>query len=160
MKAKGREDAFVTRMYTVYRSELLRYCSQICGNASDAEDLLQETFAKALSNLDVLERLNESKQRAWLYRVARNLFYDSCRRQAVARRGLPWPEEETEGGFTEVETAMLISLLPPELAQLFVKRYFQGYSAKELAEEYGLSPSGARAALSRARKLLRDKIKE
>ena len=41
-----------------------------------------------------------------------------------------------------------------------IKRYFDGYTSKELAEEYGLSPSGVRAALSRARKLLREKLKQ
>ena len=56
--------------------------------------------------------------------------------------------------------AMLLQTLPPDLSQIFIKRYFQGYNSKELAEEYGLSPSGVRAALNRARKLLREKLKE
>ena len=150
----------IAELYTVYRAELLKYCCMICGNVSDAEDLLQETFMKALSHLDLLEDLNEPKRRAWLYQVAKNLFYDNCRKQAIAQSHRPHPEEETDGGFSELETAMLLSTLPPELSQLFIKRYFQGYSSKELAEEYGLSPSGVRAALSRARKLLQEKLKD
>ena len=148
----------ITELYTVYRAELLKYCCMICGNVSDAEDLLQETFLKALSHLDLLEELGAKERRAWLYKVARNLFYDSCRRQAVERSRLPQPEEETDGGFSESETAMLLSTLPPDLSQIFIKRYFLGYNSKELAEEYGLSPSGVRAALSRARKLLRQTL--
>ncbi len=148
----------ITELYTVYRTELLKYCCRICGNVSDAEDLLQETFLRALSNLDLLEDLNEPKRRAWLYTVAKNLFYDNCRKQAIAQSHLSPPVEETDGGFSELETALLLSSLPPELSQLFIKRYFQGYSSKELAEEYGLSPSGVRAALSRARKLLQEKL--
>ena len=68
-------------------------------------------------------------------------------------------EEQTDGGFSEAETAMILSTLPPDLSQLFLKRYFEGYNSKELAEEYGLSPSGVRAALSRARKILREELK-
>ena len=146
----------ITELYTVYRAELLNYCYRMCGNMSDAEDLLQETFMKALSNLDLLEELGEKERRAWLYKVARNLFYDACRRKTVEKNHPVQGEEETDGGFSDVETAMILATLPPDLSQLFIKRYFEGYNSKELAEEYGLSPSGVRAALSRARKLLRD----
>ena len=148
----------ITKLYTVYRTELFRYCCWICGNVNDAEDLLQETFMKALSNLDLLEELGEKERRAWLYKVARNLFYDICRRRTLEQRSQMQTEEETDGGFTEIEIAMILSQLPPDLSQIFIKRYFGGYSSKELADEYGLSPSGIRAALSRARKLLREKI--
>ena len=155
----GKEEAMITELYTVYHAELLKYCCMICGNVSDAEDLLQETFMKALSNLDLLEELGAKERRAWLYKVARNLFYDACRRRSLEENTMLPGDEETEGGFSEVETNMILSLLPPDLSQLFVKRYFEGYTSKELAEEYGLSPSGVRAALSRARKLLREKLK-
>ena len=150
----------IAELYTVNRTELLRYCCMICGNSGDAEVLLQETFLKALSNLELLEELGEKERRAWLYKVARNLFYDTCRRRTIEQSKQLPIEEETDGGFSEVETAMILSLLPPDLSQLFIKRYFDGYTSKELAEEYGLSPSGVRAALSRARKLLREKLKE
>ncbi len=66
----------ITKLYTVYRSELLRYCRMMCRNPDDAENLLQETFMRALSHLDTLEELEEKQQKAWLYKVARNLFYD------------------------------------------------------------------------------------
>ena len=150
----------IAELYTVYRTELLKYCCMICGNISDAENLLQETFIKALSNLNLLEELGEKERRAWLYKVARNLFYDACRRRTLENRYRIWGEEETDGGFSEVETAIILSSLPPDLSGLFIKRYFEGYTSKELAEEYGLSPSGVRAALSRARKLLSKKMKE
>ena len=32
----------ITELYTVYRTELLRYCLVLCGNMHDADDLLQE----------------------------------------------------------------------------------------------------------------------
>ena len=150
----------ITELYTVYRAELLKYCLSICGNTGDAEDLLQETFTRALSSLDLLEELGEKERRAWLYRVARNLFYDSCRRKAVRQRHLPQPEAETDGGFSVPETAMLLSALPPDLSLLFIRRYFEGWTSQELAEEYGMTPSGVRAALNRARRILKDKQKE
>ncbi len=148
----------ITELYTAHRAELFKYCCLMCGNGSDAEDLLQETFIKALSNQDLLEELGEKQKRAWLYKVARNLFYDACRKSALERNRSVRQEEDTDGGFTEVETAIILSALPSELSLLFIKRYFEGYTSRELAEEYGLSPSGIRAGLSRARKLLREKL--
>ena len=150
----------ITKLYTVYRSELLGYCCMICGNRSDAEDLLQETFLRALSHLDVLEDLNETQQRAWLYKVARNAFYDLCRKRAL-EQSLPLPAEEGyDGGFSEAEAKLLLAVLPPDLSQVFIKRYFQGYSSGELAEEYGLTASGMRGMLRRARLLLQEKLKD
>ena len=160
VKAERKEGAMIAELYTVYRTELLKYCCMICGNVSDAEDLLQETFMKALSNLDLLEELGTKERRAWLYKVARNLFYDLCRRRAVAKEKIVATVEETDGGFSEVETAMILSMLPPDLSQIFIKRYYEGYTSRRLADEYGLSPSGVRAALSRARNILREKLKE
>lgn len=150
----------ITELYTVYRPELLKYCCMICGNAGDAEDLLQETFVKALSNLDLLEELGEKERRAWLYKVARNLFYDTVRKKKIEQSRPMQIEEETDGGFSQLETAMILSLLPPDLSRVFIKRYFEGYTSKELAEEYGLTPSGIRATLARARKALREKLNE
>ena len=148
----------ITELYSVHRAELLSYCRAMCGDTADAEDLLQETFVRALSDQDLLEELGEKQRRAWLYKVARNLFYDACRRRTAEKSLRLTAEEETEGGFSAVDTAMILSSLPPELAAVFVKRYLQGYTSTELAEEYGLSPSGIRAMLSRARKALKAKI--
>lgn len=143
------------KLYTTYRKELLSFCSLMCGNVTDAEDLLQETFIKVLSNLDILEELKEKEQRAWLYKVAKNLFYDKCRRAEIEKKYQLSFEEETDGGFSDVDTAIILAKLPPDLSGLFIKRYFKGYSSKELGDEYGISASGVRAALSRARKLLK-----
>ena len=150
----------VTELYAVHRSELFKYCCMMCKNTSDAEDLVQETFIKALSNLDLLEGLDEKQRRAWLYKVARNLFFDACRRQALEKAYEETVTEETDGGFSEVECAMILSSLPPELSELFIKRYFKGYTSTELAKEYGLTPSGVRAALNRARTILKENVKE
>ena len=150
----------ITELYAAYRAELLKYCNAMCGNLSDAEDLLQETFIKALSHLDLLEVLSEKQRRAWLYKVARNLFYDACRRRQTEKNHRLIVDEETDCGFTEVEKDILLSALPPDLADVFVKRCFEGYTSSELARIYGLSPSGIRAMLSRARKALKENLNE
>ena len=83
----------IDELYIRHRPELLKYCCMICGSVGDAEDLLQETFLRALSNLDLLEELEEKQRRAWLYKVARNLFFDACRRQKVEDKHSVLPED-------------------------------------------------------------------
>ncbi len=151
----------ITSLYTEYYGEILKYCCMLCGNRSEAEDLMQETFMKALSNCDLLQDLEDKQRRAWLYKTARNLFFDDCRKKAVAEKyGMTAAEEIFEGGFSQVETAMILSKLPPDLSQVFIRRYFLGYSSREIAQEYGLTPSGIRTMLSRARQMLKDQLKD
>ena len=65
VKAEERkEEAMIAELYSLHRTELLKYCCMICGNVSDAEDLLQETFVKALSYPDFLEDLGDRERKA------------------------------------------------------------------------------------------------
>lgn len=146
----------VAELYTVFGSELLNYCCMMCRNIGDAQDLLQETFLKALSYQDLLEGMETKQRRAWLYKVARNLFYDQCRRRAVEKKYSPAPDIEDDTTYSEAEVGFLLSVLPSDLSELFIKRYLEGYNSKELSELYGCSASGIRAKLSRARKILRE----
>ena len=44
------------------------------GSRELAEDLVQETFVKALQNADILEDLSTGQRRAWLYRTFNSVF--------------------------------------------------------------------------------------
>src|SRR5882672_6580891 len=61
------------------RPELYRYCRSLTRNAWDAEDLVQDTLARALVTLGSLFQPIEHP-RAWLFRVASNLWIDRVRR--------------------------------------------------------------------------------
>ena len=56
----------IAELYTVYRTELLKNCCMICGNVSDAEDLLQETFMN--SNLKSHPGQRPNRWRSVLHR--------------------------------------------------------------------------------------------
>lgn len=148
----------IAEMYGAHYAELLKYCGMMCGNASDAEDLTHDVFMKAMRHSDLLAELGQRERRAWLYKTARNLFYDACRKKEVERRHPPEAEDRTDGGFSDVETALVLSCLPEELKRIFIGRHFHGLTSRELAKEYGCSPSGIRAMLARARKTLRETL--
>ena len=73
-------DKIVEKLYETYRQELVRWCRSMTGDLQTAEELVQETFLRALIHGALLSELGESQQRAWLYRTMKNLHVDRVRR--------------------------------------------------------------------------------
>lgn len=66
---------------TALRPELHRYCSRLMGSVIDGEDVVQDTFARAVV---ALEELCEVPQlRPWLFRIAHNRALDLLRSRAI-----------------------------------------------------------------------------
>ena len=151
----------VEELYTLHREALLKYCIVMCGDRALSEDIVQNAFMRAISHYEDLERLNAAQRRSWLYRTARNLFYDHVRRAAIAKEkeGSP-PDEFNEGGYGEAEMRMILARLPYELSVLFEQRYLQGYSASDLSEMYGVASATIRGRLMKARTILKEYLME
>lgn len=71
------DSKLLLQLYEKYSRELYLYFYSLCHNSSLAEDLLQETFLKAILSLSSTHK----NMRAWLYMVGRNLYYDYMRRE-------------------------------------------------------------------------------
>lgn len=70
-------------LYEDHYKELVSYGTRMSGSKELAEDLVQETFVKALMNTETVEDLTPTKRRAWLYRTFKNLFFDRYRRAVL-----------------------------------------------------------------------------
>lgn len=130
-------------------------------SASDAEDLLQETFLRVHERLDTL--VDAASARAWLGTIARNVLQDHRRRAARAGHAFeeepaePEPEaglERTVAGWLE---ATLAELEPADAAALR-QVDLEGGSHAELARREGLTLSGAKSRVQRARVRLRERL--
>ena len=126
------------------------------GIPAAAEDLVQETYIRAMTHLEDLEASSRSQRRAWLYKTARNLYIDQVRR--LSRETCVEEEQLSLASFEEdlTQTAVrqLVNRLPESERALFSLRYFAGYNATELGDMFGLSPSTVRARLAAARRRL------
>ena len=71
------DNEILLKLYGLYQKELYLYLYSLCGDGHLAEDLLHETFLKALLALPD----GHTNMRAWLYMVARNLYYNYYNRQ-------------------------------------------------------------------------------
>ncbi len=147
-------------LYENHYKELVAYGSYLSGSRELAEDLAQETFVKALMNADTIEDLSRKKQRAWLYRTFRNLFFDYYRRAVLeseyAQSGQPGFSEDTE--IQRVENEIFLQTVSPQDHAIFQLRYFEGYTAEEIGRILNLPSGTIRSKLSRCRKYLKKQL--
>ncbi len=155
---KGGTKALWEELYEEHYKELVAFGTHMSGSRELAEDLVQETFVRALMNAQTVEELSGSKRRAWLFRTFKNLFFDRCRRAALESEYLQSCRSECaeDQGMQEVENAMLLQNLAPQDRAVFQLRYFDGYSAEEISRMLDLPPGTVRSKLSRTRKFLKN----
>lgn len=138
--------------YEPLRSDLYRYCRHLTRSPWDAEDLAQDTIARAFVTLGQMGE-PPANPRAWLFRVASNLWLDQVRRR---RRDIA-PEAEGEGASAtdaratrEAAGTLLGQLAPQERAAVVLKDVFD-LSLDEIAEALATTPGAVKAALHRGR---------
>lgn len=150
-------------IYEKYYPELLRWCLAACRDKELAEDLVQETFLKALRNADTVEDLGPSQCRAWLYRTMKNLLYDRYRRALLEAGYLQQIEEDAtylDPGIQQTEMKLILQKLTPEDRMLFTLRYMEDYNASEISEMLHMNAGTIRAKLFRCRKKLKNMMEE
>ncbi len=131
------------------RPDLFRYCRHLTHSAWDAEDLAQDTLARAFV---ALAQVHEPppNPRAWLFRVASNLWTDRMR-----RRREPAPAAEPATGddpraTREAAGTLVGRLSPQERAAVVLKDVFE-LTLEEVAEALSTTAGAVKAALHRAR---------
>lgn len=146
-------------LYQRHYPELLKYCLAASLDRELAEDLVQETFLKALQNPDTLEDLGQAQRRAWLFRTLKNILVDRYRRAVLEREHLQTVDAETvawDPGIQQVENEQVLASLAQEDRMLFRLRYIEDYNAAEISEMLGIPPGTIRSRLSRCRKKLKE----
>ncbi len=140
----------IDELYRRHYGALLAYCTAMTRERAAAEDLVHETYLRAMTHVDDLEDLSASQRSAWLKKTARNLFLDGCRKAARIADGEAEPSRWDDYSAPELLDAC--GRLPPEERALFILRYVEGYNATELGERFNLPPSTVRARLASARR--------
>lgn len=149
--------------------ELYGLARHLCGNTSDAEDLVQDTYARALGGAARFE--DGSNLRAWLFRILRNCFIDRARRRNVVfeipddtidvKSNEPWDAAALDQlrYLTATEVARAIEALPVEF-RFVIYLDIEGFSEAEIAEIVRCAPGTVKSRLSRAKARLRSALKE
>ncbi len=132
-------------------------------NDADADDLLQIVFLKVQRGLPGLR--DAGKLQGWIYQIARRAIADLHRRGPREEPVADFPDlAESLDGEDEVDLRpairRMIAALPEESREAIVLTEFQGISQAELAARLGLSVSGAKSRVQRARAQLRRMLDE
>lgn len=172
----GDRQAFAL-MVDRYSAQIYRLALRFTNDAQDAEDVLQETFIKALQALPGFE--GRSALSTWLYRIAVNealmllrkrkpemaLLEENGRdEEELDAQGMilaDWcclPEEEFLTGEARGFLDQAVQTLPETLRGVFVLRDMEGLSIKETADTLGLSETNVKTRLLRARLRLRQEL--
>jgi RNA polymerase sigma-70 factor (ECF subfamily) len=143
--------------YEPLRPELYRYCRHLTRSPWDAEDMAQETLARAFVALGIMAEPPHSP-RAWLFRVASNLWLNRNRqrRELPAAYGASVPEpitDEEPRATREAAGTLVARLSPQERAAVVLKDAF-GLSLEEIAEALATTAGAIKAALHRGREKL------
>ena len=152
------------QLYERYSREIYLYLLSLCKDGRLAEDLMQETFLKALLSLDE----THANLRAWLYTVARNLFYDGARRRKLEQSLMESmlsdapqdPDELLEMKLRNEKLREAIMRLEPRKREVIVLQYFSGMSVKEIAIVMRISEENVRVLAYRAKKELKKSLEE
>lgn len=153
------------QLYRQYYNELYLYAFSMCKNHAAAQDIVSDTFFKALLSL----KDGHTGVKYWLLYVCKNLVADYFRRQ---KRLAPLPEEDTLPAQEADMAKRLIDneeraglykallRLPQAYKEIIVLYYFSNLSVGEIAQLTGQSGGAVRTLLYRARNRLREYLKE
>lgn len=142
-----------------YGKPLGRYAAAIVGGRG--EDVTQDAFSKAL--LALRRDGAEIELRPWLFRIVRNTALNELRDNppspevlAEAIAGGEGPAEQLERREELADLMHRLQSLPEPQRAAIVMREMEGLSHEEIAAALGVSGGGARQAIYRARRALRD----
>ena len=159
-----------------YDRNVFRIAQHITQNREDAEDVVQDAFLKAYSNLAQFQ--GQSKFYTWLVRIAVNDALMKLRRRrpertvsldeevktdedSVPREVADWspnPEQQYSQAELREILSRTIQGLPPGFRTVFVLRDVEGLSTEETAEALDLSIPAVKSRLLRARLQLRERL--
>lgn len=149
-----------------YKQALYSFAFSLTRNKEESEDLIQDTFYRALANRDKFS--DGTNIKAWLFTIMRNIFINNYRRKQKA----PLNGTESElnlNSRTRVNNGSERTFLSDDLQQAIAKvnseytepflMYFKGFQYNEIAESFQLPLGTVKSRIFFARKELQLHLK-
>ncbi|MFC7062955.1 RNA polymerase sigma factor SigW [Halobacillus seohaensis] len=172
---KGDQSAFED-VVSFYQNKVYHICYRMIGNSYEAEDLAQEAFIRAYTNIASFDE--NRKFSTWLYRIATNLTIDRIRKrkpdyyldaEIKGTDGLDMysqlavdqalPEEEVESLELQTHIHREILALPPKYRSVIVLRYLDELALQEISEVLDIPIGTVKTRVHRGREALRRRLR-
>ncbi len=127
-----------------------------------AEDILQDVFLRIHAKMGMLRDMDRLE--SWVYQITRHViadYYRSRRTTSELSEALVMWEDALEDDLVArlaADVREMAEELPEPYREAFVLTAYQGISQKDLAERLGISYSGAKSRVQRAREKVRDML--
>ncbi len=153
---------------TRYYKEILHYVQRLSGDKNLAQDLTQETYAKAFK-LKVHKSVEN--KRAYLYKIAKHLVFDESRKRKNFTEVI-YKEEYSSTQEKDLTEELLlkneekkhllhcIKNLPKRNKEAFYFFAIEGYSRKEIAAKMNISISAVEKSIQRATIKVQERLEE
>ena len=175
-EAVRKENFALPRAALDHLDALYRVARNLTGRDSDAEDLVQETYTRAIAAES--QFTTGTNLRAWLFRILRNAYIDSYRRAranpvhggfadefaaeaaTTASEPLRGDEElERLRGIVTTDIEVALASLSED-GRAIILLDLEGFTETELAETLGCAVGTVKSRLARARGILRERLRE
>ena len=162
----GNSDAFEA-IFNYYKDKVYRTALLMIGNASQAEDILQEVFVRVYKSKDKFDG-DENSFKRWLYRITSNICIDNYRKKSLSFSSL---EEMSEQGFEPAEKGpthskfedrdaigQAMTALDSKHRLVVILRYFHELPYEEIAQILDVPLGTVKSRLNTAIKTLRREL--
>jgi RNA polymerase sigma-70 factor, ECF subfamily len=154
------------QVWESFHAPLLHFIRTHVADSVSAEDILQDVFLKVHQQIETLKDIK--KLESWVYQITRHAIIDYYRskRSLVTLEEpevLQMPEELPDDDIVSElfpSVRAMVNSLPAADRQVLVLTGYQGLTQKELGERLGLSFSGAKSRVQRAREKLKRMLLE
>ena len=148
-------DGLAVRLFERHGRSVRQYLRALTGQSELADDLTQDVFVRVVQGAGGYEP--RERERAWLFRIARNAAIDHRRRAAVRPQPAGEAREPTTAPVQALRSALAEALarLADAEREAFLLAELGGLSYAEIAVALDLTPAAVRSALYRARLSLR-----
>jgi RNA polymerase sigma-70 factor (ECF subfamily) len=169
---------------SIFENELLpqidalyNFAFHLCYNEEDANDLVQETYLKAFRFID--KYIQGTNAKAWLFKILKNAFINQYRKKSKRPTRVDYEDivsyhDNDDASFSEFtdlrqelfesmmgdEVTIAINALPMDFRTVILLCDIEGFTYEEIAKIIDIPIGTVRSRLHRARKMLKEKLKE